>query len=249
MHSPSPVAAVQAALLDGSCTMVNEVAVAAAVKPPRPQRKMGKQKAVNKPTPPPSSMRCSKCSTSHKPENSCFIDVKDLVCVGCGKHGHACRACSSVTVRSIATAGAPALGAARVPGHYLEDVSSDDDFFANLEVHPKVTPLLKVHIHHAKGWFVYPSFPDSGSAISLALSELPLRFGVEVSKMPASLPQLTTVNSDPLCVDGVAHLWIGILHSGNFIRTVIVISHKSESATKHGMCKFSNRHGMCSGRG
>ena len=225
VHSPSPITAVQAALLDGLCAMVNEVAVAAAVKLPRPQRKTGKQKAV-KPTPPPSSSskRCSKCGTSHKPEKSCFIDAKDLVCAGCGKHGHARRACSSVTVWSIATVGAPAPGAARVPRHYPEDVSSDDDFFANLEVHPKVTPLLKVRIHHAKGRFVYPSFPDRGSAISLASSELALRIGVKVSKTPASLPQLTTVNGDPLRVNGVARLRIDIPHSGNFIRTVIVIS-------------------------
>ena len=144
--------------------------------------------------------------------------------MGCGKHGHACHACSSVTVRSIATAGAPAPGVARVPRHYLEEVSSNDDFFANLEVHLKVTPLLKVRIHHAKGRFVYPSFPDSGSTISLASSELALRFGVEVSKMLASLPQLTAVNSDPLRVNGVARLWIGIPHSGNFIQTVVVVS-------------------------
>ena len=223
VHSPSPVATVQAALLDGSCTTVNEVAVAVAVKPPWPQRKTGKQKAV-KPTPPPSSKRCSKCGTSHKPENSCFIDAKDLVCAGCGKHSHTRHACSSVTIQSIATAGAPAPGAARVPCHYPEDMSSDDDFFSNLEVHPNVMPLLKVPIHHAKGWFVYPSFPDSGSTISLASSELASRFGVEVSKMPASLPQLTAVNGDPLWVNGVTRLWIGILHSGNFIWTVLIIS-------------------------
>ena len=136
MHSPSPVAMVQAALLDGSCATVNEVAVAAAIKAPLPQQKTGKQKAV-KPTPPPSSKQCSKCGTSHKPENSCFIDVKDLVCPGCGKHGHAHRACLSVTIQSIATVGAPALGAARMLRHYPEDVSSDDDFFANLEVSPE----------------------------------------------------------------------------------------------------------------
>ena len=181
MHSPSPVAMVQAALLDGSCVMANEVVVAA-VKPPQPQRKMGKQKAV-KSTPPPSSSskQCSKCSTSHRPENSCFIDTKDLVCGGCSKHGHARCACLSVTVQSITTAGAPALGTARVLHHYPEDVSSNDDFFANLEVHPKVMPLLKVCIHHTKGWFVYPSFPDSSSAISLASSELASRFRVKVS--------------------------------------------------------------------
>ena len=88
-----------------------------------------------------------------------FRQAKDLVCAGCGKHSHARHACSSVTIRSIATAGAPAPGAARVPCHYPEDVSSDDNFFANLEVHPKVMPLLKVRIHHAKGVVVVIS-PD-----------------------------------------------------------------------------------------
>ena len=224
MHSPSPVATVQAALLDGSCATANEVAVAAAVNPPRPQRKTGKHKAVKSTPPPSSSKRCSKCGTAHKPENSCFIDARDLVCAGCGKHGHARRACSSVTVRSIATAGATATRTAMVPRHYPEDVSSDDDFFSNLEVHPKVTPLLKVRVHHAKGRFLHPSFPDSGSAISLASSELASRFGVEVSKTPASLPQLTAVNGDPLRVDGVARLRIGIPHSGKSIRTVVVVS-------------------------
>ena len=74
--------------------------------------------------------------------------------------------------------GAPALGTARVPHHYPEDMSSNDNFFANLEVHLKV--LLKVRIHHTKGWFSYPSFPDSGSPISLVSLELASRFGVEV---------------------------------------------------------------------
>ena len=148
-----------------------------------------------------SSLPCVAPPTNQKIHAS--LTRRIWFCAGCSKHGHARHACSSVTVQSIATAGAPALGEARVPHHYPEDVSSNDNFFTNLEVHPKVTPLLKVRIHHAKGWFVYPSFPDSVSAISLASSELASRFGVEVSKMLASLPQLTTVNGDPLRVNGV----------------------------------------------
>ena len=47
MHTPSPIAAVQAVLLDGSCTMVNEVAVAAAVKLPQPQGRRGSKRQSN----------------------------------------------------------------------------------------------------------------------------------------------------------------------------------------------------------
>ena len=41
---------------------------------------------------------------------------------------------------------------------YLEDMSSDDDFFDSLEVHLKVTPRLMVRIHHDKGQFYMPPF-------------------------------------------------------------------------------------------
>ena len=153
--------------------MANEVVVAT-IKPPWPQWRTGKQKAANKTTPPPSSKRCSKCGTLHKPENSCFIDTKDLVCAGCGKHGHAHHACSLVTVQTIAVVEATPLVVPswqpRVPRIYLEDMSSNDNFFADL--HPKVMPLLKVCICYGKGQFVYPSFPDSSSTISLASLEL-----------------------------------------------------------------------------
>ena len=158
-----------------------------------------------------------KCGTSHKAENSCFINAKDLVCAGCGKHGHARRACSSVTVRSVAIAGATPSPPRFV---YPDDLSSDDD----LAIHPKVTPRLKICVRHSKGWFSYPSFPDSGSAISLISSELTSKFGIKLSRTPASLPQLTAVNGAPLRVEGVAKMRVAIPHSGKSATTVVVVS-------------------------
>ena len=177
--------------------------------------------------------QCLKCGTSHRLENLCFVDVKDLVCAGFSKHGHSQHACILVMVQSIAVAGAtpstPSLST--MPPwklwalyNYLEDISSDDNIFDGLEVHPKVTPLLKVHICHSKEWFVYASFPDSDSTILLVLSELTLRFRVEVLKTLESLPWLTAVNGNPLHVDVMAQLQIGIPHSGISIWTIIIVS-------------------------
>ena len=227
-HPSSPVATVQAALLDGSCASGNEAVVAAASSVNQKQkfnRRPGRQKTAKPPaTSSTTAKRCSKCGTSHKAENSCFVDARDLVCASCGKHGHARRACTSVTVRSVAVAGSGSTPAISSKYVYPADDTSDDEFHSSLEVHPKVTPLLRVRIRHSKGRFFFPSFPDSGSAISLISSGLASRFGVEVFKTPASLPRLTAVNGESLRVDGVAKLRVGVPQSGISASTVVVVS-------------------------
>ena len=153
--------------------------------------------------------------TSHKTENSCFLDARDLECAGCRKHGHAHHTCSSVTVRSVAKSSKYV---------YLDNLSDEDDCHSGLEIHPKVTPHLKVKVRHGNGWFSFASFPDSGSANSIISSKLMSRFGIKVSDVPAPLPELTAVNVILLHMDGVAKLHVLLPHSGISASIVVVVS-------------------------
>ena len=183
---------------------------------------------------------CLRCGKTSHHSNDCSVLARGLCCDACGKKGHLASVCHStmtkelqksykpkqVPMRSFAAAADNDEDKEEKNGHPMQmpmrsfAAATDND---DNELHPEVTPCLKVKCSYNQGSFTFQAFPDTGGCLTMIASDLVAGKKIDVDRN-YNIPKLVAVNGDYVHTDGVVSADIQNLHNGISSCTLIIVS-------------------------